>query len=137
MSEPKEKKELFVFIRDECIERYGASFVHDDKDGKRAFSMWWFPKRGGRQAIVNVLEKDTNGLRVEFTRSAAEGMCKPVTGRDNCIDVYLGSDIPELRFAMVSGSILFGTTFRLDKEYHTGLDTKEMVLDLIWSLLMA
>jgi hypothetical protein len=137
MSEPRENTKLFDFIRKKCIERYGAPFVHDDEDGKAAFSMWWFPKRGGRQAIVNVQEEDTNGLRVEFTRSAAEGMCKGVVGRDDCIDVFLWHKMPNLRFARTPGSILFGTTFRLNKEYHTGLDTKVMVLDLIWSLMMA
>ena len=137
MSEPRENTELFKSIRKKCIKLYGAPFVHDDKDGKAAFSMQWFPKRGGRQAIVNVLEKDTNGLRVEFTRSAAEGMCKEVEGRDDCIDVFLWDDIPKLRFARTPGSILYSTTFRLNKEYHAGLDTKVMVLDLIWSLMMA
>ncbi len=136
MSEPKEKKELFDFIRDECIRRYDAPFVHDDKDGKRAFSMQWFPKRGGRQAIMNIQEKDTNGLRVEFNKNAAKGMYEAVGGTD-WIDVYLDSDIPKLRFARVSDSIFFGFCFHLDKVYHAGLDTTDMVLNLIWSLLMA
>ena len=124
--------DFFNTIKSKLTTRYGASFLKDIPD-LVGFSMQWFTKQGGH-TTVKVSIKESGGLRIEFTASAVIGISK--REKENCIDLVLHTDI-WLRFSRRDKSHFFSGAFHLNREYAPNLNTKQLVMDLLATCLMA
>ena len=124
--------DFFNTIKSKLTARYGAWFVQDIP-GFVGFSMQWFTKQGGH-ATVKVSIKESGGLRIEFTASAVIGISK--REKENCIDIELHTGI-WLRFTRRDKSHFFSGAFHLSREYGPNLNTKQLVMDLLATCLMA
>jgi hypothetical protein len=124
--------DFYNTIKSKLTARFGAWFVQDIP-GFVGFSMQWFTKQGPH-ATVKVSIKESGGLRIEFTASAVIGISK--TEKENCIDIELHTAI-WLRFSQRDKSHFYSGAFDLSKEYHPKLNTKQLVMDLLATCLMA
>ena len=130
----QESIEFYHTIKDKFTNRFGTPFVQEIPE-KVALSMQWFTKQGGH-ATVNVQAREGGGIRIEFTKSTITGICKRVVGQDNFIDIMLYTGVT-FRFMKKEKTRFFTGVFHLNREYTPNVSTRQLVMDLLWSLLVA